>query len=156
MPKESISAPAIAYLIELSRAAPASPRRDEALSGLQLLREQAQRPPLIFWLDMPGYITLGREGDTQTFEHPEYAGVDYAWRILIFGPKARSCITAEDILETPGLRPANALRNALTVAADWIEYRAHCVPLAVVVRSISIAKDGTIHAPTNRPYIDLR
>lgn len=153
--KEFISAPAFALIVENIKRLPESPRRAEALRWLSKQQEDAKHKPLVFWFEGSDYVTVGREGSTQTFEHPGPHGLDYAWHIFAHGIAAQHAINAEDILDNPGRRPASALYNALVAAAAWLEDRAHCPALAAAVRGISISKTGVIHTPSNRPYISL-
>jgi len=157
MPETPITRKALEAIIANQERLPKSTIVDEGLAWLRMhLAALDKRQRLVFRSDMPGYVTLGRDGEERTFVNPDLAGVGYAWRIFLAGEKAQHVLHAFDLLGAPCKQPGNALGNALTRAADWIEYQAACPALAIAVRSISVSKDGRIHYdPARGPEIIL-
>lgn len=158
---ENISPRALDMLIETAKRMPPSAVADEALAWLKCKRAEINSPRrqvYVFWLDCPGYVTLGRLGEERTLEHPGLDGLGYLHQILLAGVAAGSYLDAAAILKRPGRSPGTTLANALGRAADWLEYQARCLPLATAARapSVSVAKDGSIRVDvSNRPHIDL-
>lgn len=159
MQEPAISIRALDAMIETMKTLPATPVTAEGLAWLRWQRTVQAAPSrqnLVFYVDSPGYVTIGPQGRAVTLEHPGLAGLDYAWQILLVGVGAQHVLHAATLLDNPGRRPGNALRNALAAAADWVEYTALCPLLAVTIRGISVANDGTIHYnPANGPRISL-
>jgi len=110
------------------------PNADETLAWLD---RQARRAtlPVVFSFH-PGYVLIGFEGEHETILDPDLAGLSAAWEIFMHGDNAPFVFFAADRGMTP-----NALRNALERAASWVER--YCMPLAVAIRSIRVAKDGS-------------
>lgn len=159
MQEPAISIRALNAMIETMKTLPVTPVTAEGLAWLRWQRTVLAAPSrqhLVFYIDPPGYVTLGLQGGEMPLENPGLAGLDYAWQILLVGVGAQHTLHADTLLDNPGRRPANALRNALSAAADWVEYVALCPLLAVAIRGISVANDGTIHCnPANGPRITL-
>lgn len=130
----------------------------EHVAGLRLLKAETGRrlqaaafpPPVVFDLRMPGYATIGEVGRLRTLVLPDLEGVHIAHQVLgavgLLGAAVHSVLRAEDLLARPGARPANALRNALAGAANWLERDAGCPRLAAAVRSpaLRVSQDGRI------------
>lgn len=131
-----------AILADLERL-PRTPVIAEATAWVKWHRLAAaspHRPPLVFGLGEPGAVAMGREGDVALFDDPGLSGIRYAWTIMAADPVRRARLRAAGIVRKPVRRPANALRNALAKAADWMERR--CPDLAAAVRRISVSNDG--------------
>lgn len=103
------------------------------------IAQRVEALPLVFAASMPGYITIGRQGDAHTYPDPGLAGLSDAWRIFSHGLTVGHTLNASDLGGT-----SNALRNRLTKAAEWVERATGCRELARAVRSISINNDGRI------------
>lgn len=88
-----------------------------------------------------GYVSINDVVRPQ----PPRIGIQHAWHIWLAGATVRHSLHAADLV---GLveRPDNALRNALSRAAEWFETEAQCRPLAAALRPpvLTIGKDGTI------------
>lgn len=148
MPEIEISKRALEAIIANMERLQASPVIDEGLAWLKCHRTRLDSPRqkhLVFRHDMPGYLTIGRLGEERQHVQPPIAGLGYAWRVFLAGATAQHVLQASMLLDSPGKRPDNALRNALSAAADWLEYQAHCPELAAAVRGITVGRDNTIH-----------
>lgn len=113
--------------------------------------------PMVFRMDMPGYLEIGVLGCEQVFKHPGLTGLDDAWRIFLAGLTASNTLHASDLVEG-GQRPGNALRNRMAKAAEWVEREGRCPELARAMRPpvVVITDDGRIgYRPNHHPHIDL-
>lgn len=109
--------------------------------------------PLVFSLDAPGYVAVGRVGEPITrIADPGLPGVGYAWRILLHGEAAGHVLNAADLVGECR-QPGNTLRNALNRAATWIEHDGRQPAVAMLLRppSISVTKSGQIKAGRRAP-----
>lgn len=123
---------------------------------LDTLGDALAPPRLVFTLDMPGFVILGREGKAQSLPSPKLSGLDYAWRVFLLGAGAGSALDASALLGASTKRPGNALRNRLADAADWVERTGGCRQLATAIRSIRVSEDGGIeYDPSRHPPILL-
>jgi hypothetical protein len=131
---------------------------DEAMGAMWARLQDARRQSARVWVfdcSAPGYITLGEQGVEQIHQSPDLPGLLDAWRIFAFGVGAGGILHATDFVGNVG-HPANALRNRLARAAQWIEREAHCSSIAQALRSpaIRIKSDGSIQIGA-RPHIEL-
>lgn len=113
--------------------------------------------PMVFRMDMPGYVVLGVRGDEHEIKHPGLAGLDDAWQIFLAGLTASDTLHAADLVGRVQ-RPGNALRNRMAKAAEWIERYGNCPELARAMRApvMVISDDGRIaYHPDQHPPIDL-
>lgn len=111
------------------------PDVDEALAWLDRQALRSARP-IVFSLEVPGYVWIGPEGEHKAVPSPRLSGLLAAWGIFLYGENAPCVLFAANQGTTP-----NALRNSLKPAADWAER--YCMPLAVAIRAITIHKDGS-------------
>lgn len=113
-----------------------------ALNEINRERREASAP-LVFSLDLPGFVVVGREGAPRAVPEPQQmSGLRAAHQVFLLGPSAPSVLRTDD---------PNGLRNALSRAADWVETVAHCAPLAVAIRAIKVRKDGVPEFRPARP-----
>ena len=140
---------AIAYVSE--NCADQERRRELQILKAEIIQRTklaAFKPPAVFTFAFPapGYITLGVEGQERTLRCPDLDGLAYAWEIFLNGVAAGDALHATSLLRDPGRHPGNALRNAITKAADWVERTGGCPALAVAMRSpaMSITDAGDI------------
>lgn len=96
------------------------------------------RLPVVFSLEIPGFVWMGLEGDrTFPVRAPKKTiGLEAAWEIFLYGENASFVWFAARY----GLTP-DGLRNALRRAADWAGTR--CPQLGVAINAIKVAKDGS-------------
>jgi len=94
--------------------------------------------PHIFYVS-PGYVILGRHGceDPERL-HPGLAGLDIAAQIFRLGVTAGSCLDTHMLVKGG---KGNALKNALTAAAEWIEREGH-PRIAGEIRRIKVSRNG--------------
>ena len=111
------------------------PDAGAALAWLDRQQRRAAQP-VVFSLEIPGYVLIGFEDEHETILDPNMAGLSAAWEIFLHGDNAPFVFFAAD----RGMSP-DALRIALKRAATWAE--PYCMPLAVAIRAITIHKDGS-------------
>ncbi len=118
-------------------------RLDEAACTWLVRQQREAHAPLVFALDLPGFVVVGREGAPRAVpEPPQMSGLQAAHEVFLLGPSAPAVLRTDD---------PNGLRNALSRAADWVETVAHCAPLAVAMRAIKVRKDGVPEFRPARP-----
>lgn len=125
------------------------------------LREEAKKRvalaspavPLVFADGAPGYLAIGPLDSCRIVKNPEgVPGLDLAWRILQAGNIVGDILDARILMPDCEHRPANALRNALARAAEWIEDEGACPDLAALLRKpfLQVSIDGRIRVRTAR------
>lgn len=122
---------------------------------LDARRQKDAQKTWVFDCSNPGYITLGEQGEEQIHQAPSLPGLLDAWHIFAWGVGAGGILHATDFVGNVG-HPANALRNRLARAAQWVEDAACCPAIAQALRSpaISVMADGALHIGP-RPHIEL-
>jgi len=109
---------------------------DYELSDLLLDLERKSRLPVVFSLDVPGFVWVGLVGEQFAVTDPGLLGLSAAWEIFFHGENAQFVLFAARYGTSP-----NSLRNAMEPAAEWAD--CHCRRLGAAIRAIKVYRDGS-------------